>query len=56
MVRLSAAALELDRAPPLTSILTVWTTYLLSKMVKDKKMDVLSRDYTINLHKRLHGM
>ena len=25
-------------------------------MVKDKKMDVVARDYTINLHKRLHGM
>ena len=25
-------------------------------MVKDKKVDVIARDYTINLHKALHGM
>ena len=25
-------------------------------MVKDKKVDVIARDYTINLHKALHGI
>jgi hypothetical protein len=25
-------------------------------MVKDKKVDVIARDYTINLHKALNGM
>ena len=27
-----------------------------AQMVKDKKVDVIARDYTINLHKALHGI
>ena len=45
-----------SNATPLTGALGVDTPQIQIKMARDSKNTVVSREYTINLHKRLHGV